>query len=92
MTPLFAKPRDGPPLPSLDPSKRCDHHFGVKGHTLEECVHLRHQIQDLINNKLIQFDNMAGLNVSNNPLPPHKETNVNTIFTYESAFVSFLQG
>ena len=92
MTPLFAKPRYGPPLPSFDPSKRCDYHFGVKGHTLEECVHLRHQIQDLINNKLIQFDNMAGLNVSNNPLPHHKETNVNTIFTYESAFVSFLQG
>ena len=92
MIPLFIKPRNSPFLPGFDSSKKCEHHFGAKGHTLEECVHLRHQIQDLINNKLIQFDNMAGLNVSNNPLPPHKETNVNTIFTYESAFVSFLQG
>ena len=34
-------------------SKKCEHHFGAEGHTLEECVHLRYRIQDLIDNKLI---------------------------------------
>ena len=33
MTPIFAKPRDGPPLPGFDPSKKCEHHFGAEGHT-----------------------------------------------------------
>ena len=53
VTPIFAKPRDGPPLLSFDPSKKCEHDFMVKGHTSEECVHLKHQIQDLIDNKLV---------------------------------------
>lgn len=53
VTPLFAKPRDGPSPPYFDLSTKCEHHFGAKGHTLEECVQLRYQIQDLIDNKLI---------------------------------------
>ena len=81
VTPLFTKPRDGPLLPSFDPSMKCEHHFGAEGHTLEECVHLRHQIQDLIDNKLIYFDNTARPNVIINPLPHHPEENVNTITT-----------
>ncbi|KAL0010875.1 hypothetical protein SO802_005983 [Lithocarpus litseifolius] len=44
VTLLFARPRDGPPLSSFDPSKKCEHHFGAEGHTLEECTNLRHQI------------------------------------------------
>ena len=35
VTPLFAKPREGPPLPDFDPSKKCEHHVGVERHTLE---------------------------------------------------------
>ncbi|KAL0010928.1 hypothetical protein SO802_006036 [Lithocarpus litseifolius] len=42
MTRIFAKPRDGPSLPSFDPSKKCEHHFGSEGNTLEECTQLRH--------------------------------------------------
>ena len=53
VTPQFAKPRDGPPAPSFDTSKKCEHNFGAEGKTLEECVQLRYQIQDLIDNKLI---------------------------------------
>ena len=53
VTPVFARPRDSPPLLCFDPSKKCEHHFGAEGHTLEECAHLRHQIQDLINKKLV---------------------------------------
>ena len=53
VTPLFVKPRDDPLLPGCDLSKKCEYHFGAKGHTLEECVQLRYQIQDLIDNNLI---------------------------------------
>ena len=52
-TPIFARPRDNPSLLDFDPSKKCEHHFGAKGHTLEECTNLRYQIQDLVDNKLV---------------------------------------
>ena len=41
VTLVFARPRDGPPLHSFDPSKKCEHHFGAEGHTFEECTQLR---------------------------------------------------
>ena len=59
------------PLPGFDSSKKCEHHFGAEGHTLKECIHLRHRIQDLIDKKLVQFDNTVSLNVIINPLPPY---------------------
>ena len=71
VTVVFARPRDGPPLPSFDPSKKYEYHFGAKGHILEECTQLRNRIQDFIDNKLIQFNNAAGPNVITNFLPPH---------------------
>ena len=33
-------PREGPLVPGFDLSKKYEHHFGAKGHTLEECYHL----------------------------------------------------
>ena len=56
---MFYRPREGPPSPGFYPSKKYEHHFGAEGHTLEECYHLRERVQDLINNKLIQFDNVT---------------------------------
>ena len=53
VTPLFVRPRDDPLLVDFDLSKKCEHHFGVEGHTLEECWQLRNRIKDLIDNKLI---------------------------------------
>ncbi|KAK9997789.1 hypothetical protein SO802_017392 [Lithocarpus litseifolius] len=44
VTPIFLRPKEGPPLPSFDPSKKCEHNFQTEGHTLEECTNLRHQI------------------------------------------------
>ena len=89
VTLIFMKPRDGPPLPGFNPSKKCEHHFGVEGHTLEECAHLRHRIQDLIYNKLVQFDNTAKPNVITNPLPPYQEGNVNAISIMEERNLDF---
>ena len=53
VTLMFYKPRGGPPSLSFDPSKKCEHHFRAKGHTLEECYHLRDRVQYLIDKKLI---------------------------------------
>jgi len=53
VTPIFMKPKDSPPLPGFDPSKKCKHHLRAEGYTLEECIHLRHRIQDLNDNKLV---------------------------------------
>ena len=86
---IICRPRDDPPLPAFDPSKKCNTIFGVEGHTLEECEQLRHRIQDLINNKLIQFDNAAGLNAMTNPLTPHQEGNVNAIFIMKERILDF---
>ena len=71
VTPIFVRHRDNPFLPGFDPSKKCEHHFGAEGHTLEECTNLRHRIQEFIDNKLVQFNNTANPNVITNPLPPH---------------------
>lgn len=89
VTPLFARPRNDPSLLDFDPSKKCEHHFGAERHTLEECWQLRNRIQDLINNKLIQFDNKARSNVITNPQPPHPEGNVNAISTVEERIPDF---
>ncbi|KAK9995731.1 hypothetical protein SO802_020417, partial [Lithocarpus litseifolius] len=70
-----SRPREGPLSPNFDPSKNCENHCRVEGHTLEECYHLKDRVQDLIDNKLTQFDNAATSNIITNPLPPHQEGN-----------------
>ena len=89
MTLMFQRPREGPPSPNFDLSKKYKHHFGAEGHTLEECHHLRDHVQDLIDNKLIQFDNAVAPNIVTNPLPPHQEGNVNAIITVEERVPDF---
>ena len=89
VTPLFQRPRKGPFPPGFDLSKKYEHHFRVEGHTLEECFQLRDRVQNLIDNKLIQFDNAAAPNIITNPLPPHQERNVNAIITVEGRVLNF---
>ena len=89
MTPMFSRPREGPPSPGFDLSKKYEHHFGAEGHTLEDCYHLRDCVQDLRDNKLIQFDNAATLNIITNILPPHQEGNVNSIIIVEERISDF---
>ena len=89
LTLMFQRPREGPPSPNFDPSKKCENHFGAKGHTLKECYPLRDCVRDLFDNKLIQFDNTAALNIITNPLPPHQEGNVNAIITVEERVSNF---
>ena len=89
VTQMFSKPREGPLSPGFNPSKKCEYHFGAEGHTLEECYHLKDCLQDLIDNKLIQFDNATAPNIIINPLPPREEGNVNAIITMEERVPDF---
>ena len=50
---------------------------------------MRNHVQDLIDNKLIQFDNATAPNIITNPLPPHQEGNVNAITTVEERTPNF---
>ena len=89
VTPMFARPREGPLPPDFDPSKKCEHHFEAEGHALKECYHLRDRVQDLIDNKLIQFNNAAILNIITNPLPLYQEGTINAIITMEERVLDF---
>ena len=44
MTLMFARPRESLPSHGFDLSKKCEHHFGAEGHTLEECYQLRDRV------------------------------------------------
>ncbi|KAL0007364.1 hypothetical protein SO802_008866 [Lithocarpus litseifolius] len=44
---------------------------------------------NLIDNKLIQFDNVIAPNIITNPLPLHQEGNVNAIITVEERTLDF---
>ena len=89
VTSIFSRPSEGPPSLDFDSSKRCEHHFGAEGYTLEECYHLKDHVQDLIDNKLIQFDNAAALNIITNPLPPHQEGYMKAIIRVEEKVLDF---
>ena len=89
VTSIFSKPKEGPPSPGFNPSKKCEHHFRAEGHTLEECYHLRDRVWDLIESNLIQFDNATTPNIITNPLPPNQEGNVNAIITVEERIRDF---
>ncbi|KAK9997910.1 hypothetical protein SO802_017513 [Lithocarpus litseifolius] len=89
VTPMFYRPREGPPALGFDSSKKCEHYFKVEGHTFEECYHLKDHIQDLMDNKLIQFNNVSTPNILTNPLPPHREGNVNAIIVVEERVLDF---
>lgn len=56
---------------------------------MEECIPSKLRIQDLIDNKLLQFENLPRLNVVTNPLPLHLEGNVNVISIVEEKVLDF---
>ncbi|KAK9991399.1 hypothetical protein SO802_026384 [Lithocarpus litseifolius] len=89
VTPLFQRLKEGPLPLGFDSSKKCKHHFGAEGHTLEECFQLKNRVQDLIDKKLIQFDNAAAPNIITNHLPHPQEGNVNAIITVEERVLDF---
>ncbi|KAF5931581.1 hypothetical protein HYC85_027752 [Camellia sinensis] len=69
------KPLEPHPLPNFrppthNPAKYCAFHR-QHGHDIDVCFRPRHEIQDLIDNKVIVPPEK--LNVTTNPLPPHNQ-------------------
>ena len=71
-----------PPYPRwYDANVTCDYHYGIKGHSTENCLAFKNQIQALRNAVYINFGyNKDGVsNIINNPLPNHSGPKINGI-------------
>ncbi|GKV51583.1 hypothetical protein SLEP1_g58222 [Rubroshorea leprosula] len=72
-----------PPFPAwYNPQPICEYHSGGVGHDLENCLALKHCIQDLIDAKELQIaseQKVVGPNITKNPLPTHDSSTVNMI-------------
>ncbi|GKV48344.1 hypothetical protein SLEP1_g55166 [Rubroshorea leprosula] len=72
-----------PPFPTwYNPQARCEYHSGGVGHDLENCLALKHRIQDLIDAKELQIASepkVVGPNITKNPLPTQDSSTVNMI-------------
>ncbi len=51
--------------PKMSSDAICDFHMGAKGHSLDECLKLKHKIQDLIEGGIISISEEGiGINVT----------------------------
>ncbi|XP_015057549.1 uncharacterized protein LOC107003791 [Solanum pennellii] len=64
------------------PKQRCAYHSNSVGHDTEDCIDLKHKIQDLIDQEVVSLQ-PAAPNVNTNPLPNHGGGNINMIETDE---------
>ncbi|XP_058782859.1 uncharacterized protein LOC131657480 [Vicia villosa] len=62
-----------------DANARCEFHSGAPGHSIENCKALKHQVQNLLDSKVIEFTPTQGPNVVKNPMPPHGAHAANAI-------------
>ncbi|XP_015164081.1 uncharacterized protein [Solanum tuberosum] len=62
------------------PDQRCAYHSNGVGHDTEDCINLKHLIQDLIDQKVVSLQTVAS-NVNSNPLPNHGGITINMIDT-----------
>src|SRR3954466_9804931 len=61
--------------PNFDTNARCEFHSGAPGHNVENCRALKHQVQDLIESRVILFT-PEGMIVQGNKVPYVVEGNV----------------
>lgn len=64
--------------PSYDVNARCEFHYGMLGHMVENCKAFNYKVHDLIDYKAISFT-PNGPNMNNNPMPPHAGPSVSVI-------------
>ncbi|KAK4733568.1 hypothetical protein R3W88_007829 [Solanum pinnatisectum] len=60
--------------------QRCAYHSNSIGHDTEDCINLKHKIQDLIDQKVVSLQTVEP-NVNSNPLPNHGGITINMIET-----------
>ncbi|XP_017974534.1 PREDICTED: uncharacterized protein LOC108661595 [Theobroma cacao] len=79
VAPLYIEPLK-PPFPIwYDAFAHCDYHYGIKGHSIENCTAFKHKVQGLIKAGILNFEKKLKQNVNNNPLPNHAGARVNII-------------
>ncbi|GKV43644.1 hypothetical protein SLEP1_g50907 [Rubroshorea leprosula] len=82
VTPVPMVPVKSPFPTWYNPEARCEYHSGGVGHDLENCLALRHRVQDLIDAKELQIASepkVVGPNIAKNPLPTHDSSTINMI-------------
>ena len=57
--------------PKYNPNAKCAYHSNSPGHDTNDCWSLKNKIQDLIDNKTIEFDPPPTPNVITAPMPNH---------------------
>ena len=64
-----------------DANATCDYHYGIKGHSTENYLALKNQVQALKNAGYVSFgfDKAGGPNVISNPLPNYSGPKINAI-------------
>ena len=73
-----------PPFSQLyNPNATCTYHGGVLGHSIEQCVALKHKVQSLIDAGWLTFQENS-LNVRTNPLANHGGSSMNAVEEWES--------
>jgi hypothetical protein len=78
VTPRVLKPITAPFPAWYKQGDTCDFHSGIEGHSIENCKAFKHEVQKLIDQKLLSFKE-AGPNVKGNPLPNHSGGGINMI-------------
>ena len=62
------------------PDQRCAYNSNSVGHDTEECIKLKHNIKDLIDQEVVSLQTAAP-NINTNPLPNYGGGNVSVIET-----------
>ena len=67
IVPIQGRPRK-PPFPKwYDINTRCNYHYGIPGHSVEDCSALKHDVQNLIKDGRLKFEKPNGLVRLENP-------------------------
>ena len=64
-----------------DPNASCDYHYGVKGHSIENCIALKLRVQAFVKVGYLDFNFNKGMgpNITGNPLPNHPKPKINAL-------------
>ena len=64
-----------------DPNASCNYHYGIKGHSTENCTALKRRVQALVKAGYLDFNFNKGIgpNITSNLLPNHPRPKINAL-------------